>query len=245
MIERSQARPRVRYRTSTRSPTRSRRSTAPPGRSRCAALIDMAADRGCLHRPEPVAQPVHGERRPSASSARCTCYAWKAGLKTTYYLRSRPATRINQTTTSGGGGTTTGGQRVLVDAARPRRRSPRRRPWPARSRTPSRARRATEPSCRPTPTALSDHNPDPARSRRERPPPTSETDTNSWRWLTTTRTPHSRTSRSTSTVTANQPHPLSPAARQSSTLGSISRCDPCGIRSSMTCTATPSRTPGR
>jgi ribonucleoside-diphosphate reductase alpha chain len=27
-------------------------------------------------------------------------YAWKAGLKTTYYLRSRPATRITQTTTS-------------------------------------------------------------------------------------------------------------------------------------------------
>jgi len=25
-------------------------------------------------------------------------YAWKAGLKTTYYLRSRPATRIQQTT---------------------------------------------------------------------------------------------------------------------------------------------------
>ena len=27
-------------------------------------------------------------------------YAWKAGLKTTYYLRSRPATRINKTTTT-------------------------------------------------------------------------------------------------------------------------------------------------
>ena len=26
-------------------------------------------------------------------------YAWKSGLKTTYYLRSRPATRIAQTTT--------------------------------------------------------------------------------------------------------------------------------------------------
>ena len=25
-------------------------------------------------------------------------YAWKSGLKTTYYLRSRPATRIQQTT---------------------------------------------------------------------------------------------------------------------------------------------------
>nr|BFE68628.1 hypothetical protein GCM10020092_019290 [Actinoplanes digitatis] len=27
-------------------------------------------------------------------------YAWKAGLKTTYYLRSRPATRIQQATVS-------------------------------------------------------------------------------------------------------------------------------------------------
>ena len=27
-------------------------------------------------------------------------HAWKAGLKTTYYLRSRPATRIQQTTVS-------------------------------------------------------------------------------------------------------------------------------------------------
>jgi ribonucleoside-diphosphate reductase alpha chain len=27
-------------------------------------------------------------------------YAWQQGLKTTYYLRSRPATRINKTTSS-------------------------------------------------------------------------------------------------------------------------------------------------
>ena len=27
-------------------------------------------------------------------------YAWKQGVKTTYYLRSRPATRIRQTTTT-------------------------------------------------------------------------------------------------------------------------------------------------
>jgi ribonucleoside-diphosphate reductase alpha chain len=26
-------------------------------------------------------------------------YAWRKGLKTTYYMRSRPATRIRQTTT--------------------------------------------------------------------------------------------------------------------------------------------------
>jgi ribonucleoside-diphosphate reductase alpha chain len=28
-------------------------------------------------------------------------YAWEKGLKTTYYLRSRPATRIRQATVSG------------------------------------------------------------------------------------------------------------------------------------------------
>ena len=27
-------------------------------------------------------------------------HAWKSGLKTTYYLRSRPATKINKSTTS-------------------------------------------------------------------------------------------------------------------------------------------------
>jgi ribonucleoside-diphosphate reductase alpha chain len=30
-------------------------------------------------------------------------YAWRAGLKTTYYLRSRPATRIAQTTVASTG----------------------------------------------------------------------------------------------------------------------------------------------
>jgi ribonucleoside-diphosphate reductase alpha chain len=32
-------------------------------------------------------------------------HAWKSGLKTTYYLRSRPATRIAQTTTGAGADT--------------------------------------------------------------------------------------------------------------------------------------------
>tara|TARA_B100000470_G_C19470042_1_gene249718 strand:- start:206 stop:418 length:213 start_codon:yes stop_codon:yes gene_type:complete len=30
-------------------------------------------------------------------------HAWKSGLKTTYYLRSRPATRINQTASADDG----------------------------------------------------------------------------------------------------------------------------------------------
>ena len=49
-------------------------------------------------------------------------YAWKQGLKTTYYLRSRPATRIAKATIAGGaagasaavGGT---GAAEVVDAA--------------------------------------------------------------------------------------------------------------------------------
>jgi ribonucleoside-diphosphate reductase alpha chain len=34
-------------------------------------------------------------------------YAWKSGLKTTYYLRSRPATRIQLATVAGGSTATT------------------------------------------------------------------------------------------------------------------------------------------
>ena len=90
--------PRVRSRTSTSSRTSVRELFRTAWELPQRSLIDMAADRGAVHRPEPVAQPVHGAHRPSASSPRCTCYAWKAGLKTTYYLRSRPATRIQQAT---------------------------------------------------------------------------------------------------------------------------------------------------
>jgi len=38
-------------------------------------------------------------------------HAWRVGLKTTYYLRSRPATRINKTTSNGNGTTPTPGQK--------------------------------------------------------------------------------------------------------------------------------------
>ena len=63
------------------------------------ALIDMAAERGAVHRPEPVAEPVHGGADDRQALVDVP-HAWKPGLKTTYYLRSRPATRIKQTTTS-------------------------------------------------------------------------------------------------------------------------------------------------
>ncbi len=93
------------------------------------ALIDMAAARGAVHRPEPVAEPVPRERRPSASSRRCTCYAWKAGLKTTYYLRSRPATRIQQATVEHAAAARRSARRLLPReprvAARPASERPR------------------------------------------------------------------------------------------------------------------------
>ena len=103
------------------------------------ALIDLAAARGAVHRPEPVAQPVHG--RPTIGKlSSMYLYAWKSGLKTTYYLRSRPATRIAASD-----------RRRRRDrqprAGRPRRRRPRpprRPPWPAPWRTPRPARPASD-----------------------------------------------------------------------------------------------------
>ncbi|MDE2766272.1 MAG: ribonucleoside-diphosphate reductase subunit alpha, partial [Chloroflexota bacterium] len=61
------------------------------------ALIDMAAARGPFIDQSQslnlfMAQPNIGKL------SSMYMYAWKAGLKTTYYLRSRPATRINQAT---------------------------------------------------------------------------------------------------------------------------------------------------
>ena len=57
------------------------------------------------------------------------CYAWKAGLKTTYYLRSRPATRIQQATV---------GRSTPPASPAPATR------WPARWRTPRSARPASD-----------------------------------------------------------------------------------------------------
>lgn len=88
------------------------------------ALIDLAAARGPY-----IDQSQSLNLFMSAPSigklSSMYLYAWKAGLKTTYYLRSRPATRIQQATVS------------LV--------APPKTPWRARWRTPSRARHASEP----------------------------------------------------------------------------------------------------
>ncbi len=63
-------------------------------------------------------------------------HAWKSGLKTTYYLRSRPATRIQQATVT------------QVGRGRPRDPAPGHRPRPTRrrSRAPSRTPRAARPA---------------------------------------------------------------------------------------------------
>ena len=63
------------------------------------ALIDMAAARGpYIDQSQSLnlfmADPTIGKL------SSMYLYAWKTGLKTTYYLRSRPATRIRQTTTA-------------------------------------------------------------------------------------------------------------------------------------------------
>ena len=65
------------------------------------SLIDMAAERGAFI---DQSQSLNLFMESPTIGKLCSMYlhAWKAGLKTTYYLRIRPATRINQTTTRHG-----------------------------------------------------------------------------------------------------------------------------------------------
>ena len=78
------------------------------------SLIDMAAERGAFI-DQNQSLNLFMETPTIGKLSSMYLHAWKSGLKTTYYLRSRPATRINQTTTgaaavapktppSGGGG---------------------------------------------------------------------------------------------------------------------------------------------
>ncbi|MGB1630734.1 MAG: ribonucleoside-diphosphate reductase subunit alpha [Acidimicrobiales bacterium] len=66
------------------------------------SLIEMAADRGAFI-DQSQSLNLFMESPTIGKLSSMYMYAWKAGLKTTYYLRSRPATRINKTTTPGGG----------------------------------------------------------------------------------------------------------------------------------------------
>ena len=61
------------------------------------SLIDMAADRGAFI-DQSQSLNLFMEAPTIGKLSSMYMYAWKAGLKTTYYLRSRPATRINKTT---------------------------------------------------------------------------------------------------------------------------------------------------
>ena len=61
------------------------------------SLIDMAADRGAfIDQSQSLNLFVQSPNIGKLSSM--YMYAWKKGLKTTYYLRSRPATEISKTT---------------------------------------------------------------------------------------------------------------------------------------------------
>src|SRR6478735_514840 len=63
------------------------------------SIIDMAADRGAfIDQSQSLNLFVESPTIGKLSSM--YLHAWKRGLKTTYYLRSRPATRIQQTTTA-------------------------------------------------------------------------------------------------------------------------------------------------
>jgi ribonucleoside-diphosphate reductase alpha chain len=62
------------------------------------SLIDLAASRGA-YIDQSQSLNLFMESPSIGKLSSMYMHAWKSGLKTTYYLRSRPATRINQTTT--------------------------------------------------------------------------------------------------------------------------------------------------
>ena len=61
------------------------------------ALIDMAADRGAFI-DQSQSLNLFMETPTIGKLSSMYLHAWKRGLKTTYYLRSRPATKINKAT---------------------------------------------------------------------------------------------------------------------------------------------------
>jgi ribonucleoside-diphosphate reductase alpha chain len=77
------------------------------------ALLEMGADRGAFI-DQSQSLNLFMESPTIGKLSSMYMYAWKQGLKTTYYLRSRPATRINKTTTEG---PTDGGEPKAVPPA--------------------------------------------------------------------------------------------------------------------------------
>jgi ribonucleoside-diphosphate reductase alpha chain len=61
------------------------------------SLIDMAADRGA-YIDQSQSLNLFAESPNIGRLSSMYMYAWKKGIKTTYYLRSRPATKIAKTT---------------------------------------------------------------------------------------------------------------------------------------------------
>ena len=70
------------------------------------SLIEMAAQRGAFI-DQSQSLNLFMEAPTIGKLSSMYMHAWKQGLKTTYYLRSRPATRINQTTSNGTGSSDT------------------------------------------------------------------------------------------------------------------------------------------
>ncbi len=68
------------------------------------SLIDMAAERGAFI-DQSQSLNLFMESPTIGKLSSMYLHAWKMGLKTTYYLRSRPATRINKTTIDDGNDT--------------------------------------------------------------------------------------------------------------------------------------------
>jgi ribonucleoside-diphosphate reductase alpha chain len=80
------------------------------------SLIDMAAERGAfIDQSQSLNLFVQSPNIGKMSSM--YMYAWKKGLKTTYYLRSRPATEIAKTTTSTVSSAPTNSAPVLANQA--------------------------------------------------------------------------------------------------------------------------------
>jgi ribonucleoside-diphosphate reductase alpha chain len=63
------------------------------------SLIDMAADRGA-YIDQSQSLNLFAESPNIGRLSSMYMYEWKRGIKTTYYLRSRPATKIAKTTVS-------------------------------------------------------------------------------------------------------------------------------------------------
>ncbi len=72
------------------------------------SLIDMAAERGEFI-DQSQSLNLFMETPTIGKLSSMYIHAWRKGLKTTYYLRSRAATNINQTSANGGGGSGMGG----------------------------------------------------------------------------------------------------------------------------------------